>query len=119
MGALVKTESIKYSAGNLDCRGELIYDESAKMQRPLMLMAPNWLGVIEPAIEVGKMLAGEGYVVFVADLFAEAKGPKGDENPMKFPKPLIENAVESRRRIAAAFDTMVQEAGARGMGDTK
>jgi dienelactone hydrolase len=38
---------------------------------------------------------------------------------MEFLKPLIENAVESRRRIAAAFDTMVQEAGARGMGDTK
>jgi len=115
----VKTESIKYSAGNLGCRGELIYDESAKMQRPLMLMAPNWLGVIEPAIEVGKMLVGEGYVVFVADMFGESKGPKGDENPMEFLKPLIDDAVESRRRIAAAFDTMVQEAGARGMGDTK
>jgi dienelactone hydrolase len=115
----VNTESIKYSAGNLSCRGELIYDENAKTQRPLMLMAPNWLGVIEPAIEVGKMLAGEGYVVFVADMFGEGKGPKGDENPMEFLKPLIENAVESRRRIAAAFDTMVQEAGARGMGDTK
>jgi len=115
----VKTESIKYSAGNLGCRGELIYDESAKMQRPLMLMAPNWLGVIEPAIEAGKMLVGEGYVVFVADMFGEGKGPKGDENPMEFLKPLIDDAVESRRRIAAAFDTMVQEAGARGMGDTK
>ena len=115
----MKTESIKYSAGNLGCRGELIYDESAKMQRPLMLMAPNWLGVIEPAIEVGKMLVGEGYVVFVADMFGEGKGPKGDENPMEFLKPLIDDAVESRRRIAAAFDTMVQEAGARGMGDTK
>jgi dienelactone hydrolase len=115
----VNTESIKYSAGNLGCRGELIYDENAKTQRPLMLMAPNWLGVIEPAIEVGKMLAGEGYVVFVADMFGEGKGPKGDENPMEFLKPLIENAVESRRRIAAGFDTMVQEAGARGMGDTK
>ena len=115
----MKTESIIYSAGNLGCRGELIYDESAKMQRPLMLMAPNWLGVIEPAIEVGKMLVGEGYVVFVADMFGEGKGPKGDENPMEFLKPLIDDAVECRRRIAAAFDTMVQEAGARGMGDTK
>src|SRR3954468_24483976 len=106
MGALVKTESIKYSAGNLDCRGELIYDENAKTQRPLMLMAPNWLGVIEPAIEVGKMLAGEGYGVFVADMFGGGKGPKGDETPMEFLKPLIENAAESRRRIAAAFDNM-------------
>jgi dienelactone hydrolase len=115
----VKTESIKYSVGNLNCRGELIYDESAKTQRPLLLMAPNWLGVIEPSIEVGRMLAGEGYVVFVADMLGEGKLPKGDENPMEFLKPLIENPAVTRRRIVAAFDTMTQEAGARGMGDTK
>ena len=115
----MNTESITYSAGSLGCRGELIYDENAKMQRPLLLMAPHWLGVTEGAIDVGKMLAGQGYVVFVADMFGEGKGPKGDENPMEFLKPLIENAAETRRRIVAAFDTMTQEAGARGMGDTK
>lgn len=114
----MKTESVKYSAGSLDCRGELIYDENAKTQRPLLLMAPNWLGVIEPAVEVGRMLAGEGYVVFVADMFGEGKGPKGTENPMEFLKPLIDDAAETRGRISAAFDAMTREAG-RGMGDTK
>jgi dienelactone hydrolase len=115
----VKTESIKYSVGNLNCRGVLVHDENAKTRRPLLLMAPNWLGVIDPAIELGKMLAAQGYVVFVADMLGEGKLPKGDENPMEFLEPLISDAAETRRRIVAAFDTMTQEAGKRGVGDTK
>jgi dienelactone hydrolase len=97
----------------------LIYDENAETKQPLLLMAPNWLGVTEPAIELGKWLAGEGYVVFVADMFGVGKGPKGTENPMEFLEPLISDATETRKRIVAAFDTMTKEAGARGIGDAK
>jgi dienelactone hydrolase len=64
------------------------------------------------------MLAGEGYVVFVADMFGEGNRPKGDENPIEFLEPLISDAAETRRRISAAFDAMTMEAG-RGMGDVK
>jgi hypothetical protein len=60
-------ESIFYSVSGLSCRGALVWDESAKAPRPLLLMAPNWRGVIKPAIETGQTLAQAGYVVFVAD----------------------------------------------------
>jgi dienelactone hydrolase len=114
----VKSEAIRYSVGGLGCRGELIWDEGAKGQ-PLLLMAPNWLGATPENIEVGRMLAGKGYVVFVADMFGEGKGPKGDENPMEFLEPLISDANETRKRISAAFDAMTREAAARGVGDGK
>jgi dienelactone hydrolase len=114
----VKSEAIQYSAGSLGCRGELIYNDTVSGQ-PLLLMAPNWLGVTKTNVAVGHMLAEQGYVVFVADMFGEGKGPKGDENPMEFLKPLIEDAGETRRRISAAFDTMVKKAAARGIGDAK
>src|SRR5262249_49377091 len=64
-------ESIFYSVAGMSCRGALIWDDGVKAPRPLLLMAPNWRGVIKPAIETGQMLAGEGYVVFVADMFGE------------------------------------------------
>src|SRR4051812_17094607 len=57
-------ESIFYSASGLSCRGALVWDETIKAPRPLLLMAPNWRGVIKPAIETGQMLAGQGYIVF-------------------------------------------------------
>jgi dienelactone hydrolase len=112
----VKSESIKYSIGSLACRGELIYGDNTKDQ-PLLLMAPNWLGVTNENVAVGKMLAGNGYIVFVADMFGEGNAPKGTEDPMEFLGPLIGNANETRKRIAAAFDRMTKEAAARGIGD--
>jgi dienelactone hydrolase len=115
----VKVESVKYSVSGLGCSGELVYDDTVKSQRPLLLVAPNWLGVTKDVIERAKTLAGPRYVAFVADMFGEGKEPKGTENPMDFLKPLIEDAAETRRRIVAAFDAMTEEAVARGVGDAK
>src|ERR1700757_1135008 len=92
-------ESIFYSVAGISCRGALIWDEGVKAPRPLLLMAPNWRGVIKPAIETGQMLAGEGYVVFVADMFGEGNGPVGTENPMEFLPPLLSDVAGMGRRI--------------------
>ncbi len=110
-------ESIFYSVAGLSCRGALIWDETVRSPRPLLLMAPNWRGVIKPAIETGQMLANEGYVVFVADMFGEGNGPVGTENPMEFLRPIMSDTPAMRRRIAAALDTLTREADRRAIGD--
>src|SRR3977135_3826811 len=110
-------ESIFYSASGMSCRGALIWDEGVKAPRPLLLMAPNWRGVIKPAIEAGQMFAGEGYVVFVADMFGEGNGPVGTENPMEFLRPFMSDVAGMRRRITAALDTLTREADRRAIGD--
>jgi dienelactone hydrolase len=110
-------ESIFYSASGLSCRGALIWDESVKAPRPLLLMAPNWRGVIKPAIETAQLLSGEGYVVFVADMFGEGNGPVGTEEPMEFLKPFMADVAGMRRRVAAALDTLTREADRRAIGD--
>src|SRR5439155_21065622 len=91
------------------CRGALVWDESVKAPRPLLLMAPNWRGVIKPAIETGQMLAHQGYVVFVADMFGEGNGPVGTENPMEFLRPFMSDVAGMRRRIAAALNTLTRK----------
>ena len=110
-------ESIFYSVSGLSCRGALVWDESVKAPRPLLLMAPNWRGVIKPAIETGHMLAQQGYVVFVADMFGEGNGPVGTENPMEFLRPFMSDVPGMRRRIAAALDTLTRESDRRAIGD--
>src|SRR6202048_2560241 len=110
-------ESIFYSVSGISCRGALIWDESVKAPRPLLLMAPNWRGVIKPAIETGQMFAGEGYVVFVADMFGEGNGPVGTENPMEFLRPFMSDVPGMRRRIAAGLDTLTREAARGAIGD--
>ena len=80
----MKVERINYSVSGLSCRGALVFDEASQAKRPLLLMAPNWLGITPTALEVARMLAGDRYVVFVADMYGEGNGPKGTENPMEF-----------------------------------
>jgi dienelactone hydrolase len=112
----VKNEEVAYSVSGLKNVGRFIYDEAAP-KRPLLLMAPNWLGITPTAIEVSRTLLADRYVVFMADMYGQGNQPKGTENPMEFLKPLMGNAAETRKRITAAFDTMVQEAAKRGIGD--
>jgi dienelactone hydrolase len=110
-------ESIFYSAAGMSCRGALVWEDGVKATRPLLLMAPNWRGVTKPAIDAGQMLAQEGYVVFVADMFGEGKGPVGTEEPMEFLRPFMADGAGMRRRIAAALDTLTREADRRAVGD--
>src|SRR6516164_5548346 len=110
-------ESIFYSVAGMSCRGALIWEQGVKAPRPLLLMAPNWRGVIKPAIETGQMLADEGYVVFVADMFGEGNGPVGTENPMEFLRPLMSAVAGMRRPIAAALATLTRESDRRASGE--
>jgi dienelactone hydrolase len=63
------------------------------------------------------MLAHEGYVVFVADMFGEGNGPVGTEEPMTFLRPFLADVAGMRRRISAALDTLTREADRRAVGD--
>jgi dienelactone hydrolase len=110
-------ESIFYSVAGIGCRGALVFDETARAPRPLLLAAPNWRGVSKPAIETAQMLADKGYVVFVADMFGEGNGPVGTENPMEFLKPFMSDVPTMRKRIAGALDTLTREADKRAIGD--
>jgi len=112
----MKIEKIPYSAGALNCEGVLVYDEAGK-NLPLLLMAPNWMGVTEKAIEGARGLAAHGYVVFLADMYGPAGRPTGAEVPMDFLGPLIRQPSETRARIKAAFDAMTAAAKAHGVGD--
>jgi dienelactone hydrolase len=113
----MKTERVAYSVSGLRNQGTLVYDETAQTKRPLMLMAPNWLGVTPVSTEVASTLLADRYVVFMADMYGEGNAPKGTENPMEFLAPLMKNAAETRKRIVAAFDTMISETQKRGIGD--
>src|ERR1700722_19476279 len=101
----MKVDRINYSVSGLNCTGMLVYDETIKTPRPLLLMAPDWLGINPPAIDCARMLAGDRYIVFMADMYGEGNGPKGNENPMEFLGPLLKDARATRQRITAAFET--------------
>ena len=64
-----------------------------------------------------KRHAGDGYVVFIPDMFGAGKGPKGTENPMEFLAPFIEDVAGTRRAIVGALEAMTAEAAKRGVAN--
>ncbi len=113
----MKTERISYAVSGQSYNGALIYDEAAKEKRPLLLVAPNWLGIKPGAIESARTLLADRYVVFMADMYGDGNQPSGSENPMEFLGPLVKNAAETRARIVGAFEAMIHESGKRGVGN--
>jgi dienelactone hydrolase len=111
----MKVEPITYSSGDTRFAGALVYDETVNRQRPAILMAPNWMGVRQLAYERAELIAGDRYVVFVADMYGEGRRPKDFAEAASFANPLREDAAESRKRIRAAFDTLVAEGNRRGV----
>jgi len=115
----MKVEKIKYPMGSLTAEGALIYDDKVSGKRPAVLMAPNWMGMTDTAIKRGKLVAGDRYVVFVADMYGQGTRPADFGEAAALANPLRENAVEQRKRIRAAYDAMVKEGNSRNLIDNR
>jgi len=115
----VAVERIGYQAGNVACNGALVYDERASGPRPLLLVAPNWLGVTDDAIKRAATMAGSNYVAFVADMYGGGKIAAGPPEAGPLANGLRADAPERRRRIGAALDTLRSESAKRKIGDLK
>jgi len=115
----VAVERINYQAGNAACSGALVYDERASGPRPLLLMAPNWLGVTDDSIKRAATMAGSKYVAFVVDMYGAGKIPAGPPEAAPLANALRADTPERRRRIVAALDTLRSESVKRNIGDLK
>ena len=110
-------ERIDYKAGTVAASGTLVYDDKAAGRRPLLLMAPNWLGVTEDAIKRAQTMAGSKYVAFVADMYGGGKIATAPEEAGGLASAVRQDTAERRRRIVAALETLRRESDARGIGD--
>jgi dienelactone hydrolase len=117
--ATVAVERIQYQAGKVTGHGALVYNEKIKVPRPLLLVAPNWLGVTENAIKRAQKMAGDKYVAFVACMYGEGKTCEGPPTSQEWMMAVRADRVEGRKRIVSALNTMITEADKRGIGDPK
>ncbi len=115
----MRAEIIKYPMGALTAEGALIYDENVSGKRPALLMAPNWMGMTNGAIERGRLIAANRYVVFVADMYGAGTRPANFAEAADLANPLRADAVEQRKRIRAAFEAMIAEGQRRTLIDER
>jgi dienelactone hydrolase len=115
----MRTERIKYPMGALTAEGALIYDENVSGKRPAVLLAPNWMGVTDTAIQRGELVAENRYVVFVADMYGAGTRPADFGEAAALANPLRADAIEQRSRVKAAFETMIAQAKKRSLIDDR
>jgi dienelactone hydrolase len=114
----MSVERIDYQAGSIKAKGALVWNEKVSGKRPLMLVATNWLGVTDIAIERARKMAGDKYVAFIACMYGDGKTCSGPPESEQLMMSVRADRVEGRKRINAALDTMVKEAEKRGIGDS-
>lgn len=116
---IMAVEKISYQADGKTFIGALVYDEHASGKRPLMLMAPNWLGVTDEAVARTRVMTGDRYIGFVADMYGDGKVSAGPPEAAEFADGLRADPKERRRRISAALGALVKESEERGIGDAR
>jgi dienelactone hydrolase len=110
-------DRVSYHAGGKRFTGALVYNESVTTKRPLLLMAPNWLGATEEAINRTQVMAGSRFIGFVADMYGDGRVCAGPPEAAQLADALRADPNERRLRIGAALSALVDESEKRGIGD--
>jgi len=113
MPALAKLQQrpVEWQLDGTRYSGVLVFDDEGDGRRPGVVMVPNWRGVNASAIEKAGRIAGDDYVVLVADVYGSAVRPKDDAEAAAASRPLRENRAVLRARARAALDALKAQAG--------
>ena len=71
--AAVVGRDVEYPAGDKIMKGFLAMDDSVRGKRAGILVVPEWWGVNDYARKRARMLAAEGYVALVVDMYGDGK----------------------------------------------
>jgi dienelactone hydrolase len=67
---------VAYEYDGAPFEGMVVYDDSITGKRPSVFMQPDWFGVCRHTIDMAMDVAGQDYVVMVADMFGAGYGIK-------------------------------------------
>lgn len=109
--AAMQAKPVEWQVGKDTFSGVLVYDDADHDTRPGLVMVPNWRGVNDSAVEKAKRLAGDDYVVLVADVYGKGKRPANDTEAGQFAGALKKDPATLRARALAAVAALKAQAG--------
>ena len=104
---MLQTKEIEYHDGSILLKGYYAFDETKSGKRPAVLVAHDWSGRNEFALEKANKLAELGYVGFALDMYGAAKLGHTNEEKMELMKPLMEDREALSRRMISALNTVI------------
>ena len=109
--AAMQAKPVEWKVGKDSFSGVLVYDDGDHDKRPGLVMVPNWRGVNASAIDKAKQLAGDDYVVLLADVYGKGKRPANDIEAGQFAGALKKDPATLRTRALKAVDVLKAQAG--------
>jgi dienelactone hydrolase len=109
--AAMVAKTIDYDVGGKKMQSVLVYDDAVKTPRPGLVMTPDWLGMNESQVALGKQVAGKDYVVLVADVYGVDVRPKNADEAGAAAKDMYAHRSDLRARIGAALAQLKAQAG--------
>ena len=111
MATMVETP-VTWSLDGDEFRGVLVYDDANSIERPGIVMVPNWMGVNANAVATARRIAGHAHVVLVADVFGKAVRPAdGTQAKAAVAAAFADGGVTLRKRVAEAVLALQAQAG--------
>lgn len=79
LGAAMQTHDYTYQIDGTTFAGTATWSDAHDARRPLVLMVPNWMGPTPASLEKAQRIAGERYVVVMADVYGVDVRPQTTE----------------------------------------
>lgn len=109
--AAMQTQPVEWKIGKDTFSGVLVFDDANAIKRPGLVMVPDWKGMTDNAVAKARSIAGDDYVVLVADVYGKNVRPKNDEESMAQVKKLYADRDVLRARVAKALQVLKSQVG--------
>jgi len=99
----IKTAEVTYTSNGQQSNGYIAYDENRKGKLPIVVVIPEWWGLVDYVKTRARQLAELGYFAIVADLFGNGKTADNPQAAMALTKPYYANPELSKPVVEAAI----------------
>lgn len=110
--AAMQEKPVEWKVGDGSFRGMLVYDDAGGDSRPGLVMVPNWMGMSQINVERAKEIAGDDYVILVADVYGKGVLPADKKQAREqVMKAYADGGATLRRRVGAAVEALKAQEG--------
>ena len=106
--ASIISKTVEYTANGETMESVVFYDDKKKAPMPAIIIVPDWMGVGDFAKNKAKILAKEGYVAYVADVYGKGVRPKNNAEAGKLAGKYMEDRALLRTHIKAGYDNLLE-----------
>jgi dienelactone hydrolase len=107
--AAIKEEPVTYKDGDTTMKGVVVYDTATSGKRPGIVMVHEWWGITKHVHNEAHRLASQGYTVFIADMYGDAKTADNPKDAGALAGSVMKNAQTMESRFNAAREQLARQ----------